>query len=450
MGWIARGRRVLEGVPEDCSEWGWLLVLNALPVMFEGDPESVYPEFVRAEEIGALLGDLDLAMFSRLARGWSLIVRQLLGEGMALLDEVMIAVVGGELSPIITGIVYCSVIALCQSVFDLRRAWEWTNALTRWCEAQPDMVPFRGNCLVHRCEIFQFHGAWQDALNSARQACDLLAPPPFWDSFGLAHYQLGEIQRLRGEFAQAEAAYRQASRAGQHPEPGMSLLRLAQGRSDAAAAGIQRALDETQDAMGRAKVLPACVEIMLETRDLESARRAADELQHIAADFGVQLLRAQATLAKGAVLLTEGDARAALVELRNAHSAWRVLDSPYQVARVRVLTGLACRELDDDGGAGLEFEAARGLFADLGAIPDLERVHRLLGAPITRTAGGLSPREREVLMHLATGKTNRAIAAELFLSEKTVARHVSNIFTKLDLASRAEATAYAYKHGLIH
>jgi DNA-binding CsgD family transcriptional regulator len=266
---------------------------------------------------------------------------------------------------------------------------------------------------------------------------------------GSAYYQLGEIQRLRGELAQAEASYREASRAGREPEPGMSLLRLAQGWSDGAAAGIRRVLDETRDAIGRSKVLPAYIEIMLEAKDIKASRKAADELSLIADELGAPYLRALAAHAMGAVLLAEGNARAALAELRDAHGAWRDLDAPYQVARACALIGLACRELGDDGGAGLELDAARELFASLGAIPDLERVRRLLGMPASKGAHGLSPREREVLLLLAAGKTNRAIAADLFLSEKTVARHVSNIFTKLELASRTEATAYAYRHGLV-
>ncbi len=248
---------------QDCAEQGWVLLLTALPVMFEGDADSAYVAFVQADEIAERCGDLDLAMFARLGQGWALILQQHVTEGMALLDEVMVAVVAGELSPILTGIAYCSTIALCQSVFDLRRAREWTDALTRWCAAQPDLVPFRGNCLVHRCEIFQLQGAWHDALDAARRACDLLAPPPTWDSLGSAYYQLGEIHRLRGEFALAETAYRQASRAGRDPEPGRSLLLLAQGAGDAAAASIRRVLDETPDPVARAKVLPAYIDIML-------------------------------------------------------------------------------------------------------------------------------------------------------------------------------------------
>jgi DNA-binding NarL/FixJ family response regulator len=262
---------------------------------------------------------------------------------------------------------------------------------------------------------------------------------------GSAYYQLAEIQRLQGDLVEAEASYRQASLAGRDPEPGMSLLRLAQGRVDLALPAICRALDEAEDPIARSRLLPACVEVLLEAQDVEAARAAADELAGIAAQLAGPYLNALAAEASGAVLLAEGDPRAALARLRGAHRLWRELEAPHQAARVRVLIGVACRELSDGSGAALEFEAARGVLEELGARPDLERLARLAGSP---RPGGLSRRESEVLALVAAGKTNRAIASELFISEKTVARHVSNIVTKLGLASRAGATAYAYKHGL--
>jgi DNA-binding NarL/FixJ family response regulator len=444
MGWVARGGRLLEGSGRACVEQAWLQMLTALPGLFEGDAD-VYPSFVEAGEIAERFGDPDATMFARLGRGYSLIVQGQSAEGMALLDEVMVAVTADEVSPMLAGIAYCQVIALCQEVFDIRRAREWTDALTRWCDSQPGLVPFRGNCLVHRCEIFQLQGAWMDALDAARRACDWLAGPPAWDTLGSAYYQLAEIQRLRGEFAEAEESYRQASMAGRGAEPGMSLLRLAQGRIGLALPAIRRALEETQDPMTRARLLPACVEVMLEAEDVAAARAAADELTGIAAQFDAPYLNALAAHASGAVLLAEGDPPAALAKLRAAHRSWRDLEAPHEAARVRLLIGVACRDLGDGANAELEFEAARGVFAELEASPDLDRLARLAGSS---PGGRLSRRENEVLTLVAAGKTNRAIAAELFISEKTVARHVSNIFTKLGLSSRAEATAYAYKHGL--
>jgi DNA-binding NarL/FixJ family response regulator len=446
MGWVTRGDRLLEEGRRDCVEQAWLRMLRALPLLFEGDGEAVYPSLVEAEEIAERFADPGAAAFARLGRGYSLILQGRVAEGMALLDEVMVAVTADEVAPMLAGIAYCQVIDLCQVVFDLRRAREWTEALTRWCDAQPDMVPFRGNCLVHRCEIFQLHGAWTDALESARRACEWLAGPPAWDALGSAHYQLAEIQRLRGELAEAEESYRRASLAGRDPEPGMSLLRLAEGRLDLALPALRRALDEAPDPIARSRLLPAYVEILLEAEDVGTARATADELAGIAAQLDAAYLQALAAAASGAVLLVEGDPRAALTTLRRAHRSWRELDAPHQAARVRLLIAVACRELGDGAGAELEFAAARAALEELGAQPDLERLASLAGS--SGPGGPLSRREREVLRLVAAGKTNRTIAAELFISEKTVARHLSNIFTKLGLSSRAGATAYAYRHGL--
>jgi DNA-binding NarL/FixJ family response regulator len=437
----------LEDGRHDCVEQAWLLMLTALPPMLEGDAEAVYPSFVEAGKIAERFGDPDATMFAWLGRGESLILQGRTAEGTTLLDEVMVAVTADEVSPVLAGIAYCQVIALCQSVFDLRRAREWTKALSRWCDSQPDLVPYRGNCLVHRCEIFQLQGAWRDAHEEAQQACEWLSGPPPWDSLGSAYYQLAEIQRLRGEFAEAEESYRKASLAGREPEPGMSLLRLAQGSIDLALPAIRRVTEEARDPIGRSRLLPACVEIMLEADDVRGARTAADELASIAADFDAPYLHALAAHAAGAVLLSEGDSQAALTRLRNALDSWRDLEAPHQGARVRVLIGIACLDLGDPASAELELEAARAVFEELGAAPDLERVALLVSLP--KAAGALSPRENEVLTLVAAGKSNRAIAGELFISEKTVARHVSNIFTKLRLSSRAQATAYAYKHGLV-
>jgi DNA-binding CsgD family transcriptional regulator/tetratricopeptide (TPR) repeat protein len=447
-GWIGRLKRVLEGTELDCVERGWLLALTAFSTMFQGDPGSAYSRFMEAGDIAERFNDPDLMVFAGLGRGQASIHEQRVADGMGLLDEVMISVLAAEASPVMVGIAYCTVISVCHTVFDLRRAREWTEALSRWCDAQPDLVPYRGNCLVHRSEIFQLQGAWPDALKAAQLARDWLSGPTFWDSLASAYYQLGEIQRLRGQFDDAEAAYRSASEAGREPEPGMSLLRLQQGRIRTAAVVVRRILNETEDAIGRSKVLPAAVDIFLSAGDLQSARVAADELGGIADATDAPYLRALASNAAGSVLLSEGDARAALVKLRAAYASWRDLDCPYESARARVVIGLACRELGDEATAGLELHAARKGFEQLEAIPDVDWVTRLLGEALPG-ATALSPREREVIVLVASGKTNRAIATELSISEKTVARHISNIFSKVGLSSRAAVTAYAYEHGLV-
>jgi DNA-binding CsgD family transcriptional regulator len=446
-GWVARGGRVLGGAHDECVEHAWLLMLTALPLLFQGEPDRAQPSFAEAGDVAERLGDVDATTFARLGQGYALILQGRVAEGIALLDEVMVAVTADEISPTLAGITYCQVIAVCQAVFDVRRAREWTEALSRWCDSQPGLFPYRGNCLVHRCEIFQLKGAWKDAREEAERACESLAGPPAWDTLGSAYYQLAEIQRLHGELAQAEESYRNASLAGRQPEPGMSLLRAAQGRIDLALPAIRRVLEEARDPLARARLLPGYVEIALEAHDLVASRAAADELLRIAADIDAPYLHALARDASGAVLFAEGDPRAALMELRAAERSWRDLGAPHQEARVRVLIAVACREVGDDGSAELEFEAARYVFEELGAAPDLQRLARLAGS--SRAGGPLSRRESEVLSLVATGKTNRAIAAQLLISEKTVARHVSNIFTKLQLSSRSEATAYAYKRGLV-
>jgi DNA-binding CsgD family transcriptional regulator len=295
----------------------------------------------------------------------------------------------------------------------------------------------------------QLEGAWTDAMEAARQACEQLSAPVKWDTLGSAYYQLGELHRLRGEFAQAEESYRKASESGHQPEPGMPLLRLAQGRTDVAAAVLRRALDETQEPPARARLLPAYVEIMIASGDVVSARAAADELGQIAEFLDAAYLRAVAASAAGAVLFAEGDARSALPRLRAAGSAWRGLDAPYEVARIQVLIGLACSALGDPETSAMELESARNVFEQLGARPDVERLDVLRGRRYGQAPGGLTAREVEVLRLVASGKTNRAIARELGLSEKTVARHVHNSLTKIGAPSRAAATAYTYENGLI-
>jgi ATP/maltotriose-dependent transcriptional regulator MalT len=369
--------------------------------------------------------------------------------GVALLDEAMVAIAAGEVSPIIAGDVYCSMIEACSELFDMRRAHEWTAALSNWCEGQPDLVLYRGQCLIHRAEIMQLHGEWPDAMHEIELARARLADPPSQMAIGSACYQQGELHRLVGEFASAEDAYRAASQAGHEPQPGWALLRLAQGQTDAAAAAIRRVVDEADDPSARSRMLPPCVEILLAADDAHTARNAADELTKIAAELDAPLLHATSAHATGAVLLAEGDARAALVALRTAWSRWRELDVPYEAARVRVLLGLACRALGDEDSAEMEFDAARSVFDQLHAASELQRVDALSGRTAAKDAGGLSTREIEVIALVATGKTNKAIATELIISEKTVARHVSNIFTKLGVSSRAAATAYAYEHDLV-
>jgi DNA-binding NarL/FixJ family response regulator len=445
-GWLARARRLAEGI--DCAEQGYLLLPAAEQRMAEGQADAAHAAAAQAAAIGERFADADLIACARHLQGRALILEGRMQAGLALLDEVMLAVVGGGLSPIVTGLVYCSVIAACQQVFALGRSREWTAALSGWCARQPEMVAFTGTCLVHRAEIMQLHGDWNEAMAEARRASrrfdqGLVTSPP-----AAALYRQGEIHRLRGALEAAEQAYRTAAALGWDPQPGLALLRTAQGRVDAASAAIRRALVAATGALERARLLPAYIEIMLAAAEAQEARSGCLELSEIAAKLDTDVLRALAAHARGMVEYAEGDAKAALAPLRRAFALWQDIEAPYEAARARVLIGLACRSLGDEEAGALELAAARAAFERLGAAPELARLDSL-GAATPARRHGLTPRELEVLRLVVAGRTNKAIARELALSERTVDRHVSNILTKLNVASRAAATAYAYDHKLL-
>ena len=443
-GWVARCGRLLDEFGQDCVEHAYLSLAKAFPLTVGGDVDAGLASFRRAAELGERFGDEDVLALARNGTGRSLIRLGRGTEGVAVLDEAMLSVVGGEVSPVVAGTVYCSVIEACQEVLDLRRAREWTASLRSWCDSQPGTVPYRGKCLVYRCDVLQRHGDWQEAMSEALRACELLATPTPQAALGMAHYQCGELLRLRGDVAAAGEQYRLASRYGKDPQPGLALLRLAQGEHAAARSTVTRALAEARFPGDRAALLAPAVEILLASRDSGAADEAARELGDIAADLDKPVLHGWARYAAGMVRLGTDDARLALHELRQAEGIWRELDMPYEAARTRAAIGTACRQVGDIDTAELELSAAADVFTRLGAASDLAGLHDELNPP-----DGLTARELEVIRLLATGMTNRAIADTLVISEKTVATHVGNIFTKLGVTSRAAATAYAYEHRLV-
>jgi len=448
-GWLANAQQILDREQAECAELGYLMMPVAEKLRGAGDYAGSLAAATEAVEIGERFADTDLVSCGRHLQGRALIGQGQVEKGLERLDQAMIAVTAGELDPIMTGLIYCSVIQACQQVYALARAWEWTSALTEWCEAQPQMAAFTSTCLVHRAEIMQLRGAWPDAMAEARRAQARQSQGTEQASHAAAHYQQAEVHRLRGDYGAAEAAYRSASQRGHDPQPGLALLRLSQGNRDAAAAAMRRAVGAATDPLKRARLLPAYLEILLAVDDLETARLACAELAETATRFDTAVLWAMAAQAQGAVQLAEGDARSALGALGKAYGGWAQVEAPYESARVRVLMAMACRAFGDGEGAALDLDAAKAAFAELGAAPDLARVEALMQGAAQRASHPLTRRELQVLRLVASGKTNKAIAEELHLSEKTVDRHASNIFNKLDVPSRAAATAYAYKHNLI-
>lgn len=448
-GWFGRAQRLVDREGRDCAERGYLL----MPVLFQqlaaGDPAGAHASATAAAEIAERFGDRDLLALAVHEQGRTLLEQGRIDTGLGRLDEAMVSVTADKLSPKVTGLIYCSVIKMCHEVFALDRAQEWTAALTAWCGQQPGLVAFTGRCLIHRAEILQIRGAWREALEETGAASQRFAHAQSRGPEAEAFYRQGEIHRLRGEYSKAEAAYNDASRAGYEPQPGLALLRAAQGRGEAAAKAIRRVVAATTAAHKRAQLLPACVEIMLQIDHSEEAQRACDELGEIAAGHASRLLDAMAAYARGAVRLALGDASAAVVSLRAACDAWQALDAPYEAGRTRVLLGRACEALGDSEAMTMEFQAARDIFARLGARPDLDHVDALARRQAPGEHPGLTQRERQVLHLVAAGDSNREIASALQVSEHTVARHLQNIFAKLGVSSRTEATVLALKRDLI-
>lgn len=447
-GWFGRAERLLQGEGRACVEEGYLLLPLAERQLGSGEAEAAAATAERAAAIGDRFGDADLGACARHLEGRALLRAGAVQDGLALLDEAMVAVTGDELSPIMTGLVYCSVIDGCQQVCALDRAREWTGALSEWCAAQPQLLTFTAACLAHRAEVLQISGAWDKALQEARRACETPAAGPAQGAAAAAWYQQGEVHRLCGDYAAAEDAYRQANSLGCEPQPGLALLRLAQGQASAAAAAIRRTLGSTGDRLQRVRLLPAAVEILCAAEAREEARGGCHELDETAGLLSSLLLQALAAQARGRLAFADGDLYTALAAFRRACRQFLEVEAPYHAARARESMALACREVGDDEAAELELEAAQSAFKALGAAPDLARIdalRRMQRAP----GGGLTRRELEVLRLIASGKSNKAIAAELGLSNRTVDRHASNIFTKIDVPSRAAATAWAYQQGLL-
>ena len=441
-GWLRRARHALED-DQDSVEYGALRLREAETAHGRGDLEASAKAAREVVDLGRRLRSCDLEAEALQTLGRVLIDDGDPTEGLATLDEAMLFAVEGRLRPYSTGKVYCSLISACEALGDLRRAAEWSEATTRWAQHHPFAV-FPGLCRVHLASSLRSRGEWGEAEDQARRACAELATLNVTNA-AAGYAEIGEIRRRIGDLDGAEDAFRKAEQLSGQPQPGLALLRLAQGKVDTAVAIITRALDEiTWDRLGRARLLPARAQIAIASGDLPGAETALVELESIANDYASPALGAAALSTRGRVQLASND-RSACTTLRHAAERWQELGVPHEVATARMLQGAGCQKADDHEAAAASFETARALFEQLGATLDLRNLRDIANTTPDRPAG-LSEREIEVLRLVSAGMTNKQIAAKLSLSDKTIARHLSNIFTKTNVTTRSAATAFAFEH----
>lgn len=445
-GWAARAERLVAEIPGEVVESGYLTFHRLYRAVFAGRFDEVARLAVKVLDYGERFDEPDLVVLGLSAQGRMLIMGGQVREGSARLDEAMAGLADGRVGTVIAGETYCLMIETCQEILDFGRVVQWTRALGRWCAEQPDLVMFTGQCAVHRGQIMRLHGAYAEALEEFDRAAEryvsIKTPAPA----GFAYAERGDVLRICGDLADADAAYAAAARHGHDPQPGPALLWLAQGRTAAAVAAAQRLAAEPRPDVLRAGLLAAAVEILLAAGLVERAAPLVVDLDRCAALLDTPLVRGLAGHAAAGVELAAGHPDRALARLRPAIEDFTAVTAPYEAARSRMLLGQAYTALGDDTSGMLELTAAATAFARLGTRPAAQQVARLLRHD---RPGGLTARELEVLRLVAAGTSNAGIATALVLSEKTVARHLSNIFGKLGVSSRTAAAAFAYAHDLV-
>jgi len=438
-GWLSRAHRLLEGQPPS-AEHGYLQWLQIDEAIGRGDLGAAIEAARAVATLAAQHGDETLMACALVGEGIATIKQGRVGQGLAVLDEAMLPVVAGRVRPSFAGNIYCQMMSICHEMADLRRAQQWTDATARWCEGFSSAVMYQGICRVHRAQLLQVRGEWARAEEEVRRVCEEL-PAMNVIAVGLATYELAEVRRMKGDLRGAEQAYGEAHRYGRDPQPGLALVWLAKGRHRAALEALRAAESATADRLARTRIWDALVEVALAAGDPATARRASEDLGAAAVAFATSGLVAAAALAQGQVQLSQGEGRAAVESLGAARRLWQDLGAPYRVARARLLLSHALRSLGEPA-ADLELAAADEAFRRLGVTGPAAR-------PAAGAPGGLTAREAEVLGLVARGMTNREAAAALVVSEKTVARHLANLYTKLGVSSRTAAAAFAHDHGLV-
>ncbi len=448
-GWLARAGHLVEKTDSDCAEVGYLLLTRVEMSFGAGDNNSALGFAAKALAIGERKGDEDLAAMARHLVGRAQLALGDVHKGVSALDETMVATTEGRLSPIVTGLIYCSVIEACQRYQIVRRASEWTEALSSWCEKQPELVAFTGRCLIHRSEILLFDGRWPEAEAEADAAIRRLAEGPAAYNAAPAYYQQGDLYRLRGEYDAADASYRAASALGFDPQPGLSLMRLRQGNGRSAAAAIRRALAANDAPTKRMHLLEAAFEIALECGNPDDGRAHFDEMEAQVQAHPSDAVNATLAAMRGDLAAEDAEPEQAVKCYAQSAGIWRDLACPYRLARVRLRSARTFAALGDVEGAVAEASAAREGFAALGAEPDRRDAEAFMRKHVPGVGTLLTKRQAQVLDLIPRGLTNREIAARLGLSERTVDRHVSDILTRIDVPTRAAAAAFAVRSGLV-
>ncbi|MDR7185725.1 DNA-binding NarL/FixJ family response regulator [Microbacterium trichothecenolyticum] len=442
--WAARAMRIVNAMPEPGALAGFARMAPAVGQLGSGNNAEAVHAFEEVLAIADREADRELATFARLGLGKSLIESGAVSEGLGRLDQAMTSIAAGDVAPLPTGVIVCGAVSDAVLAFDLDRAAAWTGVLGRWCVEQPQLIAFSGQYRALEAGLLLVRGAWTEASTAVELALSRFRAGDYRAIWG-APYQHGELSRLRGAFHSAEESYRRAGESGWEPQPGLSLLHLALGRAGRAQDEIRRSAAGA-DPLTRRYLLPAVAEVEVAAGDHDAARRAVEELRDASTTSATPMLDATIAATDARVLLAEGRMTDALDAARKAVRGWDLVGAPYEVARSRVLAGRALRAIGEAEAAREEFDAARTVFLALGAEPAVAELAAVMG---DRRAGALTTRELEVLRLVSTGLTNRGIGERLSLSEKTVARHLANIFGKLGITSRAAATAYAYENGLV-
>ena len=439
-GWISRAERLLEG-EGDCAELGYLQSLAIDECLGAGDFDAATEAARTVAAIGARHGDDTLLSYALVGEGIALIKQGRVRDGLAALDEAMLPVVAGRVRPTWAGNIYCQLMNVCHDLADLRRARQWTEATARWCAGFSNAVMFLGVCRVHRAQLLQVHGDWLSAEEEIARVCRDLSAMNV-GAVGLALYELGEVRRMRGDLEGAASAYAQAHEHGKEPQPGLALVWVAEGRAFEAVAALAACEARTNDRLGKTRLWEALVPAAVAAGDLPAARAAADALDDAAATFASPGLLAAAAESRGRVCLADGDSPAAVEALRSACRQWHDLEAPYRIAQTRLALADALDRTGDEHGAALERAAATAAQARLGIISPMP------AGSVSVLPDGITRREAEVLELVSQGLTNREVAEALVLSERTVARHLANLFTKIGVTTRTAATTYAHNHGL--